>query len=107
MDGIILAYISLGGNDALDDVEQRLLASPDQPVELKKSAAKALRFLVEHDSVNISRPRLLTSYRMLLNDPRTIDLVVQDFARWEDWPRTEPVRAERDDPRVLTNAQFD
>ena len=87
LDGVILAYVALGGRDALDDVDQRLLSSDDPSLEMKRAAAKSLKFLVNHES-NIERPRLLLSCRLLLNDAETAQLIIDDYAQWQNWQRT-------------------
>lgn len=81
LDGVILAYVALGGTEALNDVDQRLLISDQPSIELKRSAANSLKLLLNH-TAGIEKPRLLLSCRLLLNDPETAPLVIDEFARW-------------------------
>lgn len=85
LDAVILAYVALGGTEALDHVDRYLLSAPDRSVQLKEAAINSLRFLAAHD-FRIGRPRLFCSFRLLLRDPKTEGLVVEDLAKWEYWP---------------------
>jgi hypothetical protein len=65
-------------------IEERFLANKDADYSDIYSAIMALRFHGEQETI-IPRERLLAGLRPVLERPDLADLVIPDFARWEDW----------------------
>lgn len=93
--GAISAYLMLGGNEALDVIEQQRLRKntytgpngEELPIPFPETYAviQALRNLWNNDPGEISRERLKQCMRLLLDNGAISDLVVNDLARWKDW----------------------
>ncbi|MGI9516819.1 MAG: hypothetical protein ACR2NP_07240 [Pirellulaceae bacterium] len=100
LDAILSAWLSIRGLEGLDEIESRCLG-PEVPLAVKRAVASAFRFLGDQ---RVDRARIIDSCRLLLNDPRTADYVIEDLARWKDWESLDEVLAlwnTRDENRWL------
>jgi hypothetical protein len=84
LDALIGCYMVLRGPAGLDLIDRRLLNAPGADYSQVYSAIMALRFLAEETQI-VPRERLLSSVRLLLDNPDFADQVIPDLARWEDW----------------------
>jgi hypothetical protein len=89
LDAMIACYLTLGGAEGLDLVDERFLsnrqvAGKGADYSHVYSALMALRFLAEEEG-SVSMDRVLASARLLLDNPDFADQVIPDLARWEDW----------------------
>jgi hypothetical protein len=84
MDALVACYLTLGGADRLDVIDQRFLIDPEVEYTYIYSTLMALRF---HDMESdvVPRERLLKSMRLLLDNPDFADQVIIDLARLQDW----------------------
>ena len=89
LDAIVSAMLTLGGKQALQQVETRLLKS-EVSLSAKRAAVDALRFHAEQGEV-FEKQTVIEIYRGLLQDPKTADFVVEDLARWKDWEALDQV----------------
>jgi hypothetical protein len=81
---MLAGFLLLGGNSALDLLDQRYLSQPKSADGDVRHALSALRFYHEfgHD---IERERLAAALRHLLARPEFAATVIADLARWQDW----------------------
>ena len=97
LDAILLAYATIGGEAALDAIDEKLLSQESADGPQVVAAADALKFLIDfvplEDGV---RGRVLESCNLLLSRTDSAGLVLQDLARWGDWSGL---------PRVLALSQ--
>jgi hypothetical protein len=88
LDALIACYVALKGAPALDLVDELFLdrqrGGKEAPFTETYAAVMALRFLGEESDL-VSRERVLSSLRLLLDEPKLADLVIADLARWQDW----------------------
>ena len=94
LDAIIATYLTLAGSAGLDEIDRRLLRPADIPLAARRAAVGALRFHVDNETV-IEKKRGIASCRLLLDDPKSADYVIGDFARWEDWDSLDAILALR------------
>jgi hypothetical protein len=85
LDAMIACYLTLRGPEGLELIERRFLKNLNTEFTYVYSTIMALRFHGEEPSSNIPRERLLSSVRLLLDNPDYADQVIPDLARWEDW----------------------
>ncbi len=94
LDGVLSGYLLITGPKGLDVIDRTKLAAtmklPDGEVtEVPFSEAyavvSAIRFMWSEGGKAIPRERLKKSMRLLLKQPRLVDLVIPDLARWKDW----------------------
>lgn len=84
LDALIVCYLVLAGERGMPLVERRFLANASADHAETYAAIMAYRFLGA-EQTKIPRRRLLEGFRPLLDRPELADLVIPDFARWEDW----------------------
>ena len=90
LDALIACYLTLAGKhgDAakgLDLIDERFLKDPGADYSHVYAALQALRFLVAEQGELIAAERVISSARLLLDNPDFADQVIPDLARWEDW----------------------
>jgi hypothetical protein len=85
LDAMVACYLALGGPGGLELIDERFLKNPQTEFTYIYSTIMALRFHGEEPTSNVPRERLLTSMRLLLDNPEFADQVIPDLARWEDW----------------------
>ncbi|MBL8830311.1 MAG: hypothetical protein JNM18_25260 [Planctomycetaceae bacterium] len=90
LDAIVACYLTLRGAEGLPFIEQTILSRADAEFNDLYSAAQALRFHGEEER-RIDRTRLSQSLRLLLQQPRSAELVIPDLARWQDWSALDDV----------------
>jgi hypothetical protein len=86
LDALIACYVTLRGPEGLDLVDKLFLDRKGREIPFTETyaAVMALRFLGE-ESDTVPRERVLSSLRLLLQEPKLADLVIADLARWQDW----------------------
>jgi hypothetical protein len=85
LDALVACYLILRGPDGLDLVENRFLKNPHAEYTHIYSTIMALRFHGDENTGILPKERLLSSMRLLLNNPDFADQVILDLSRWEDW----------------------
>jgi hypothetical protein len=84
LDAMIACYLTLKGPEGMPLIEDLFLKNKQAEYADTYAAIMALRFHGDQDKI-IPRPRLLAGLRHMLERPQLADLVIPDFARWEDW----------------------
>ncbi|MBA2114315.1 hypothetical protein [Bremerella alba] len=84
LDAMIGCYLTLAGADGLPLIEKRFLANQEAEYADTYAAIMALRFHGTETDI-IEKDKLLKSLHLMLDRPALADLVIADFARWEDW----------------------
>jgi hypothetical protein len=85
LDALVACYLTLRGADGLDLIDKRFLTDPKVDYTHVYSTIMALRFHGDQDTGVLPKERLLSSIRLLLNNPDFSDQVILDLSRWEDW----------------------
>jgi hypothetical protein len=85
LDALVACYLTLRGPDGLDLIDERFLKDPAVEYTYVYSTIMALRFHGDEETGVLPRERLLSSMRLLLDNPDFADQVILDLSRWEDW----------------------
>jgi hypothetical protein len=85
LDALVACYLTLGGPDGLDLIDERFLKDPAAEYTYIYSTIMALRFHGDEETSIVPRERLLASMRLLLDNPDFADQVILDLSRWDDW----------------------
>ncbi|WP_199590121.1 hypothetical protein [Bremerella cremea] len=84
LDALIGCYLTLAGAEGLPTIDKLYLANKEAEYADTYAAIMALRFHGTETDV-IPKEKLLESLHLMLDRPALADLVIADFARWEDW----------------------
>ncbi|MBT5020812.1 MAG: hypothetical protein HON04_18930 [Planctomicrobium sp.] len=85
IDGMVTGYLLLTGDKGFQFLDKSILNSPDVAFSQKFAALQAMRFMRQYEVEQISIDRLCQSMRILLEDPKLVDLIILDLAKWSDW----------------------
>jgi hypothetical protein len=83
-DGVLGAYMLLGGAESIDVIERRYLTDPKSAEGDVRHALAALRFYWEYGR-DVPASRLRAAMRRLLVRKEFRAAAIVDLARWEDW----------------------
>lgn len=84
MAAAIAAFIKLGKEPALREIEEFIFANPKCSMSMKSTGINAARVL-GNDLRAIETQRLARSLAMMIQDTECADLVIPDLARWDYW----------------------
>lgn len=84
LDALIGCYLTLAGAEGLPLIERLFIDNKEAEYADTYAAIMALRFHGTETDV-IPQEKLLKSLHKMLDRPALADLVIADFARWEDW----------------------
>lgn len=84
LDALIACYLTLRGDEGVALIEETFLTNPKAEYIDVFSAITALRFHGT-ESDKVSRDRIVSALRHVLDRPKMADMVIPDLARWEDW----------------------
>lgn len=85
LDALVACYLTLRGPEGLELIDERFLKDPKVEYTHIYSTIMALRFHGDQETGVLPRERLLSSMRLLLDNPDFADQVILDLSRWEDW----------------------
>jgi hypothetical protein len=88
MDALVACYLCLKGDAGVDLIEEKFLVDDASDFTTTMGAVSALRFHGTEVEL-VSRKRIISAVRKLLDRPKMADLIISDLARWEDWDATE------------------
>ncbi len=88
MDALVACYLCLKGDAGVDLIEEKFLIDDASDFTTTMGAVSALRFHGTEVEL-VSRERIISAVRKLLDRPKMADLIISDLARWEDWDATE------------------
>jgi hypothetical protein len=83
-DGVLAGFLLLGGESALDTIDERFLSNPKAADGDVRHALAALRFYAE-SKPGASKPPIAKALRHVLKRPEFADRAIIDLARWQDW----------------------
>jgi hypothetical protein len=83
-DGLLAGYLLLGGQSALNTIDQRFLSDPKAADGDVRHALAALRFYAESNA-GASKQSVARAVRHVLRRPEFADRAIIDLARWQDW----------------------
>lgn len=84
LDALIACYLTLKGESGVDLIESTFLTDPEVDYVDTLAAVSALRFHGTEVDI-VSKERIVTAVRKLLDKPKMADMIIPDLARWEDW----------------------
>ena len=99
IEGVIAGYLMLTGDKGLDFIDRSKLAGKNIPFGETYMAVQALRIMWTYGERRVSRERLKSSMRLILDKPAFAELVLPDLARWKDWTVMDRVAKLYDDKR--------
>jgi hypothetical protein len=98
LDGLMLGYLLLAGEDGLRKLEDAKFRDPKAVFSETYGAMQAILQMWKSGDDTISKPRLCKSMRLLLGRPELADLAVSNLTRFQDWQAMEQVVALYDAP---------
>jgi hypothetical protein len=90
LDALLFCHLTLGGNDAIDLVDELFLRPREADYAHTFSAILAVRFYYEHHAA-LPKSRMVQSLRIMLDRPELADLVIPDLVRLGDWDSMDKV----------------
>jgi hypothetical protein len=84
-DRLMYGYLLLTGEKGLVEIEKSKFQDKQIGFSETYAATQALRFMWTYGDGRISKERLKSSMRLLLDRPELADLVIHDLCRWKDW----------------------
>ncbi len=88
MDALVACYLCIKGDAGVDLIEEKFLIDDESDFTTTMGAVSALRFHGTEVEI-VSRKRIISAVRTLLDRPKMADLIISDLARWEDWDATD------------------
>ena len=88
MDALVACYLCIKGDAGVDLIEKKFLINDESDFATTMGAVSALRFHGTEVEI-VSRKRIISAVRSLLDRPKMADLIISDLARWEDWDATD------------------
>jgi len=85
MDGVMHGYLMLAGTEGLDFLDDYYKDAQKLPISEFLNLMQALRNVWTYEKETVGAERLRQSMRQFVDNPSTVDLVIPDLARWEDW----------------------
>ncbi len=93
VDGVMGGYLLLTGEKGMDLIEREILRKKDIPDGELLAAMQAIRFLWTYGDGRVSRERLKSSMRLMIDRPQVMDSAIRDLARWRDWTQMDRIVA--------------
>ena len=84
LDALIACYLNLKGESGVDLIEETFLVDKEVDYVDTLAAVMALRFHGTEVEI-VSKERIVSAIRHLLDRPKMADMIIPDLARWEDW----------------------
>ncbi len=84
LDALIACYLNLKGEAGVDLIEETFLVDKEVDYVDTLAAVMALRFHGTEVEI-VSKKRIVSAIRHLLDRPKMADMIIPDLARWEDW----------------------
>ena len=88
LDALVACYLCIRGDAGVELIENKFLVNDKSDFTTTMGAVSALRFHGTEVEV-VSRKRVISAVRKLLDRPKMADLIISDLARWEDWEATD------------------
>jgi len=88
LDALVACYLCIRGDAGVELIENKFLVNDKSDFTTTMGAVSALRFHGTEVEV-VSRKRVISAVRKLLDRPKMADLIISDLARWEDWGATD------------------
>jgi len=85
LEGVMFGYLLLAGDHGLDYLEHAYLANREAPEGKVYPAFLAIRYFWSYGNGKISRPRLQTAMRCLIDQPALSGTAITLLAGWKDW----------------------
>lgn len=85
LEGVMFGYLLLAGENGLDFLEKGYLANLKAPEGKVYPAFLAIRYFWSYGNGKISRPRLQSAMRLVLDQPALSETAITLLAGWKDW----------------------
>jgi len=84
-EGLMGGYLLLTGEEGLKQLEETIALPADIPDTARHAFVQSLQFIWSYESDVISKARIQTSMRLLLQNSSMREIAITNLARWEDW----------------------
>lgn len=84
-EGLMGGYLLLTGDEGLDQLEKTIALPADVPDTARHAFVQSLQFIWSYESDVISKARIQSSMRLLLQNSSMREIAITNLSRWEDW----------------------
>lgn len=84
-EGLMGGYLLLTGEEGLDQLEKTIALPADVPDTARHAFVQSLQFIWSYESDVISKARIQSSMRILLQNSSMREIAITNLSRWEDW----------------------
>ena len=84
-EGLMGGYLLLTGEAGLKQLENTIALPVDVPDTARHAFVQSLQFIWTYESDVISKARIQSSMRMLLQNSSMREIAITNLSRWEDW----------------------
>ena len=84
-EGLMGGYLLLTGDEGLKQLEETIALPADVPDTARHAFVQSLQFVWSYESDVISKARIQSSMRLLLQNSSMREIAITNLARWEDW----------------------
>lgn len=84
-EGLMGGYLLLTGDEGLKQLEETIALPADVPDTARHAFVQSLQFIWSYESDVVSKARLQSSMRLLLQNSSMREIAITNLARWEDW----------------------
>ncbi|MFO1000465.1 MAG: hypothetical protein U0936_09005 [Planctomycetaceae bacterium] len=84
-EGLMGGYLLLTGDEGLKQLEETVALPTDVPDTARHAFVQSLQFIWTYESDVISKARIQSSMRLLLQNSSMREIAITNLARWEDW----------------------
>lgn len=84
-EGLMGGYLLLTGDEGLKQLEETIALPADVPDTARHAFVQSLQFIWTYESDVISKARIQSSMRLLLQNSSMREIAITNLSRWEDW----------------------
>jgi hypothetical protein len=84
-EGLMGGYLLLTGEEGLRQLEETIALPADVPDTARHAFVQSLQFIWTYESDVISKARIQSSMRLLLQNSSMREIAITNLSRWEDW----------------------
>jgi hypothetical protein len=84
-EGLMGGYLLLTGEEGLKQLEATIALPADVPDTARHAFVQSLQFIWSYESDVISKARIQSSMRLLLQNSSMREIAITNLSRWEDW----------------------
>jgi hypothetical protein len=84
-EGLMGGYLLLTGEEGLKQLEETIALPANVPATARHAFVQSLQFIWTYESDVISKARIQSSMRLLLQNSSMREIAITNLSRWEDW----------------------